>query len=267
MKFICFSGRSVKPFPLWRESTEPGWGGETSGKLVLESLEPEPSWYHHWWFRCFKGIQLDLWSMNAQGHNWQLAFFHPHPLLSCARGSGRGRLPCARRGTAVSHGSCAASGHQGSPRGTGPCWGRTATPQERGENVYNSSGFTWCNWSLVLALRIVCWLHSDVMGASYFSCFDNKSGAWLQRKSGLEHPVASQRQMCYQYRHLFLMIDLRHNSASKTKGMDALWIKIWHVSLHTRNKGERFMQMSWIVDGSHPGEIPPVFFKCNNNWH
>lgn len=36
---------------------------------------------------------------------------------------------------------------------------------------------------------------SDVMNVSYFSCFDDKSGAWLQRRSGLEHPVASQRQM------------------------------------------------------------------------
>lgn len=140
-------------------------------------------------------------------------------------------------------------------------------PRNKGKRAYISFGFTWCNWSLILAFRIVCWLHFDVMNVSYFSCLDNKSGAWLQRKSGLEHPVASQRQMCYQYRHLFLMTDLRHNSPSKTKGMDALWIKIWRVSMHTRNKGKRFMQMSWIVDGSHPGEIPSVFFKCNNNWH
>lgn len=202
--------------------------------------------------------------MNAQGHNWQPGFFDPHTLLSCVpMGQSVATCPVPEGDMAVLHGLCAVSGHQDSPRGTGP----QLHPRNGGKSAYNSSGFTWCNWSLILALRIMCWLHFDVMNVSYFSCFDNKSGAWLQRKSGLEHPVASQRQMCYQYRHLFLMIDLKHNSPSKTKGMDALWIKIWHVSMHTRNKGKRFMQMPWIVDGSHPGEIPSGFFKGNNNWH
>jgi len=27
------------------------------------------------------------------------------------------------------------------------------------------------------------------------------------------------------------------------------------------------MQMSWIMNRSHPGEIPSGYFECNNNWH
>lgn len=169
---------------------------------------------------------------------------------------------CSQGDTAVSHRSCSRAAPGAQEDGAGQLH-----PRNGSKSACSSSGFTWCNWSFILALSIVRWLHFDVMNVSNFSCFDNKSGAWLQRKTGLEHPLASQRQMCYQYRHLFLMIDLRHNGPSKTKSMDVLWIKIWHVSMHIRNKEKRFMQMSWIVDGSHPGEIPSGYFKRNNNWH
>lgn len=267
MKFSCLAGRSVKPFPLY-SSTEPERSRESSGKLVLESLVPEPFWHHHWWLRYFKGIQLNLGSMNTKGHNWQPAVFDPHTLLSCVPvGQSVPPALCPEE-TQLCHTSPALPlGSRAAPGAQDPAEKGQLHPRNGSKSAFNSSGFTWCNWSLILALSIVCWLHFDVMNASYFSCFDNKSGAWLQRKSGLEHPVASQRQMCYQYRHLFLMIDLRHNSPSKTKGMDVLWMKIWHVSMHSRNKGKRFMQMSWIVDGSHPGEIPSGYFKYNNNWH
>lgn len=180
---------------------EPEWGRETSGKLVLESLEPEPFWHHHWWLRYLIGIQLNLGSMDAEGHDWQPAFFDPQ---LCVRGSERAL--CLKGDTAAAQ---QPQGHKTRAEAG------QLRPRNGSKSAYNSSGFTWCNQSLILVLSIVCWLHFDVMNVSYFSCFDNKSGAWLQRKPGLEHPVASQKQMCYQYRHLFLMIDLRHNSPSK----------------------------------------------------
>lgn len=50
---------------------EPKGGGETSGKLLFESLVPEAFWHHHWWFRYFKWIQCNLGSMHSGGHKWQ----------------------------------------------------------------------------------------------------------------------------------------------------------------------------------------------------
>lgn len=138
-------------------------------------------------------------------------------LLAC--GSQHGSLP-----PCLQSDLCNVSEPQGEPWGQ-PCHSNGS--KVAGALHLQESGFTRVSLQPSAQTAGCFWCHEH--GLFFMECLVSKE-IWLT------YPIASQRQMCYQYKHLFLMIDLRIVVLPKQEART-------HCELipNTRNKGKRFM--------------------------